>query len=63
VGGVGGGFEKSVISSGWLSVKLSTPLCLLDQHHVVQIRSLHGCTEGLVCTRYVLKPIIVGTKL
>jgi hypothetical protein len=25
----------------------------LDQHHVVQIKSLHGCTEGLVCTRYV----------
>jgi hypothetical protein len=42
-----------VISSGWLSVKLSTPLCPLDQYHVVQIRSLHGFTEGLVCTRYV----------
>jgi hypothetical protein len=25
----------------------------LDQHHVVQIKSLHGCMEGLVCTRYV----------
>jgi hypothetical protein len=24
-----------------------------DQHHVVHIKSLHGCTEGLVCNRYV----------
>jgi hypothetical protein len=28
-------------------------MCPLDQYHVVQIRSLHGFTEGLVCTRYV----------
>ena len=49
----GRGFEKNVISGGQLSVKLSTPMCPLDQHHVVQIRSLHGCTEELVCTRYV----------
>jgi hypothetical protein len=25
----------------------------LDQHHVIQIKSLHGCTKGLICTRYV----------
>jgi hypothetical protein len=42
-----------VISSEWLSVKLSTPLCHLEQHHVFQIISLHDCTEGLVYTRYV----------
>jgi hypothetical protein len=36
------GIWKSVISSGRLSVKLSTPLRPLDQHHIVQIRSLHG---------------------
>jgi hypothetical protein len=54
-GGVWGEIWKRVISSGQLSVKLSTPLRPLDQHHVVQIRSLHGCTEGLVCTRYVPK--------
>ena len=40
--GSGRGDLKSVISSGWLSVKLFTPLCPLDQHHVAQIRSLHG---------------------
>jgi hypothetical protein len=57
-GGVGGGIWKRVISSGWLSVKLFTPLCHLDQHHVTQIESLHGCTEGLVCTRYVSTKII-----
>jgi hypothetical protein len=50
---VGGGFEKSVISSGRLSLKLSTPMRPMDQHHEVQIRSLHGCTEELVCTRYI----------
>jgi hypothetical protein len=25
----------------------------LDQHHMAQIRSLHGCTERLIFTRYV----------
>jgi hypothetical protein len=24
----------------------------LDQHHVVQIRSLHDCTEGLIYIKY-----------
>jgi hypothetical protein len=42
-----------VISGGQLSVKLSTSMCPLDQHHMVQIKNLHGCTEGLVYTRYV----------
>jgi hypothetical protein len=44
-----------VISDGWLSAKLYMLLRPLDQHHVTQISSLHGCTETmLVCTRYVL---------
>jgi hypothetical protein len=28
----------------------------LDQHHVAEIRSLHGCMERLICTRYVAFP-------
>jgi hypothetical protein len=29
------------------------PHAPLDQHHVIQIKILHGCTKGLICTRYV----------
>jgi hypothetical protein len=30
-----------------------SPHAPLNQHHVVHIKSLHGYTDGLVCTRYV----------
>jgi hypothetical protein len=51
-GGSGRGICKSVIRSGRLSTKLPNPHAPrpLDQHHVTQIRSLHGCMERLVCT-------------
>jgi hypothetical protein len=33
----------------------------LDQHHVIQIRILHGCTEVLVCIRNV--PYLYRTSI
>jgi hypothetical protein len=42
---VGGGICKSVIRSRWLNAKLLNPHAPLDQRHMTQIRSLHGCTE------------------
>jgi hypothetical protein len=32
----------------------------LDQRHVAKIRSLHDCTEMLVCTRYVATTMIAS---
>jgi hypothetical protein len=58
---VRGDICKSVIRSGRLSAKLSIPRVPLDQHHVTQIRNLHGCTEGLVCTRNV--PYLYRTSI
>jgi hypothetical protein len=45
--------KLEVYTVGWLSVKLFVPLYRLDQHHVTQIKSLHGYTERLIYTRYV----------
>jgi hypothetical protein len=45
--------NRSLLITLFQIPRLTPPHVPLDQHHMVQFRSLHGCTEGLVCTRYV----------